>query len=53
LRDSLFPIDDMEPLPPTGSDVSLGNLLDGQIERAKADGEAILIAFGEHFVDDK
>jgi len=31
--------------------VTLSNLLDGQIERAKADSEATVIAFGEHFQD--
>ncbi len=43
----------MHPIPPRGSGVTLKNLLDGQIERAKADGAAVLIAFGEHFIDNK
>ena len=51
LRDALFAIEDMHALPPDGSGVTLLNLLDGQVERAKADGEAVAIAFGEFFVD--
>jgi uncharacterized protein YukJ len=51
LRDDLFPIADMSPLPPDGSGVNLRNLLDGQIERAKADSAAVVIAFGEFFQD--
>jgi uncharacterized protein YukJ len=47
LRDKLFPMDRMSAIPPEGSGISLKNLLDGQIERAKADPEAVLIlAFG-------
>lgn len=51
LRDGLFAIDDMLPLPVDGSGINLLNLLDGQIERAKADDEAMAIAFGEYFTD--
>ena len=51
LRDGLFPIADMQQIPPDGSGISLHNLLDGQIERAKADDAAIAIAFGEFFRD--
>jgi uncharacterized protein YukJ len=39
LRDNLFPIDQMAPIPPEGAGVSLANLLDAQIERAKADDQ--------------
>ncbi|HYA80870.1 MAG TPA: DUF2278 family protein [Methylocystis sp.] len=53
LRDGLFSLDDMQPIPPVGHGVNLSNLLDGQIERAKADPDAVLIAFGEHFIDTK
>ncbi|MDB5362866.1 MAG: hypothetical protein JWO51_4163 [Rhodospirillales bacterium] len=49
LRDNLLPIADMSPLPPDGSGVNLRNLLDGQIERAKADGAAVVVAFGQYF----
>jgi uncharacterized protein YukJ len=51
LRDGLFPIDTMQAIPESGSGVSLLNLLDGQIERAKADDDAIAVAFGEFFTD--
>ena len=51
LRDDLFPISEMRDLPAEGSGVSLSNLLDAQIERAKADSEAVAIAFGESFQD--
>jgi uncharacterized protein YukJ len=51
LRDDLFPIDAMAPIPPDGQGVTLRNLLDGQVERAKADRSAVVIAFGEFFQD--
>lgn len=51
LRDDLFPIDAMAPIPPDGQGVTLRNLLDGQVKRAKADRSAIVIAFGEFFQD--
>jgi uncharacterized protein YukJ len=51
LRDDLFPIDAMAPIPPDGQGVTLRNLLDGQVERAKADHSAVVIAFGEFFQD--
>jgi uncharacterized protein YukJ len=41
----------MAPIPPDGQGVTLSNLLDGQIERAKADKAAVIIAFGEFFAD--
>lgn len=51
LRDALFALADMHPIPPDGSGVTLQNLLDGQIGRAIADAEAIAIAFGDGFSD--
>ena len=51
LRDDLFPIGAMAPIPPDGQGVTLRNLLDGQVERAKADRDAVVIAFGEFFQD--
>ncbi|MGF6600850.1 uncharacterized protein YukJ [Paraburkholderia sp. GAS448] len=51
LRDKLFPLDKMSVIPPEGAGVTLKNLLDGQIERAKADTGAVAIAFGESFQD--
>lgn len=51
LRDGLFDVASMQPVPADGSGVTLHNLLDGQIERAKADDDAVLIALGESFSD--
>jgi len=51
LRDGLFDINDMHAIPPDGTGVTLQNLLDGQIQRAKADAAAIAIAFGDGFTD--
>src|SRR5215468_2590515 len=51
LRDDLFPIAAMTPIPPDGQGVTLRNLLDAQIKRAKADRSAVVIAFGEFFRD--
>jgi uncharacterized protein YukJ len=51
LHDNLFPITDMAPLPPDGSGVNLRNLLDGQVKRAQADSNAVVVAFGQFFQD--
>src|SRR5579859_1859627 len=51
LRDGLFSLDQMSDIPSEGSGVTLANLLDGQIERAKADDEAVVLALGEFFSD--
>jgi uncharacterized protein YukJ len=51
LRDNLFPVQSMAPIPPAGAGVTLANLLDAQIERAKADKQAIVLACGEFFRD--
>jgi uncharacterized protein YukJ len=51
LRDNLFPVDAMQPIPAAGSGVTLKNLLDANIERAKADQTAMVVAFGEYFED--
>ena len=54
LRDDLFPIDVMALIPTNVQPItaiSLGNLLDAQIKRAKADQGAVVIAFGEFFRD--
>jgi len=51
LRDNLFPLDRMRPLPADGGGVSLRNILDAQIERAKADTGTVVIAFGQAFID--
>jgi uncharacterized protein YukJ len=41
----------MAPIPPDGQCITLSNLLDGQVERAKADQRAVAIALGEFFRD--
>ncbi|WP_428487758.1 DUF2278 family protein [Rhodopila sp.] len=51
LRANLFDITTMQPVPDLGGNVSLGNLLDAQIERAKADNRAVAIVFGNEFRD--
>ena len=51
IRDNLFSLGAMAPIPPDGQGVTLSNLLDGQIERAKADEAAVVVAFGEFFED--
>lgn len=51
LRDDLFPLDAMAPIPSEGQGVTLSNLLDGQIERAKADEASVVVAFGQFFED--
>jgi len=51
LRDKIFPLDEMHDIPPEGSGITLANLLDGQIERAKADEESVVIALGQFFSD--
>jgi uncharacterized protein YukJ len=51
LRDNLFSVDSMAPIPDEGAGVSLQNLLDAQIERAKADDDAVILACGEFFRD--
>ncbi|WFU04532.1 DUF2278 family protein (plasmid) [Rhizobium sp. CB3171] len=50
-RDELFPLVDMTPIPAAGAHVSLSNMLDGQIERAKVDARAVAVVFGEYFQD--
>jgi len=51
IRDNLYPLASAAPLPPEGSGMTLANLLDAQIERAKADSESVVMAFGEYFQD--
>lgn len=51
LRDNLFPVNSMAAIPPEGAGVTLANLLDAQIERAKADANAVVLACGEFFRD--
>jgi uncharacterized protein YukJ len=53
LRDNLFPLDKMKPLPADGGSVSLARLLDAQIERAKQDSLAVVIAVGDKFDDNQ
>lgn len=51
LRDGLFPLADMHPIPADGMGVTLQNLLDGQIRRARTDSGATAVAFGDGFAD--
>lgn len=51
VRDHLFDLAKMQLVPPDGAGVTLKNLLDAQIERAKADSEAVAIVFGQAFQD--
>jgi uncharacterized protein YukJ len=51
LRDGLFALNAMQAVPADGGGISLANLLDAQVERAKADSEAVVLAFGEAFQD--
>lgn len=51
LRDGMFPMNAMKPIPDQGSGVTLANLLDAQVERAKADAQAVVLACGQFFRD--
>ncbi|SEJ90944.1 DUF2278 family protein [Paraburkholderia diazotrophica] len=51
LRDELFPLDKMAPIPPDGSGITLSALLDAQIERAKQDSSSVIVAVGDMFDD--
>jgi uncharacterized protein YukJ len=51
LRDKLFSLDSLAAIPDEGAGMSLKNLLDAQIERAKADSAAVVLACGEFFQD--
>lgn len=51
LRDGIFDVNAMKNIPMDGGGVSLANLLDASVERAKADGSAVAIILGEHFAD--
>ena len=51
LRDNLFPLEKMGDVPGEGTGMTLANLLDAQIERAKADSESVILACGQFFQD--
>jgi uncharacterized protein YukJ len=51
VRDNLFPLDQMASIPPEGAGVTLASLLDAQIERAKADSEAVILVCGDSYYD--
>ena len=53
VRDDLFPLGQMTPIPPGGNGVTLSALLNGQIERAKQDSRAVVIAVGDKFDDNQ
>ncbi len=49
LRDDLFPVGQMKDIPRAGSGVTLKDLLDSFVARAKADPESVILACGESF----
>lgn len=51
--DGLVPLDRMQPIPPDGGGITLSSLLDAQIERAKRDNLAVIIAVGDKFDDNQ
>ncbi len=51
LRDNIFPLKKMADIPGEGAGVTLANLLDAQIERAKADSDSVILVCGEFFED--
>jgi len=53
VRDDLFPLRKMTPIPPDGNGITLSSLLDAQVERAKQDSLAVVIAVGDKFDDDQ
>jgi uncharacterized protein YukJ len=53
LRDDLFPLAEMTPVPVAGTGVSLTNLFDALVARAIHTEDARLIAFGQAFKNDR
>jgi uncharacterized protein YukJ len=53
VRDNLFPLAQMRPIPADGNGVTLASLLDAQVERAKQDSLAVVIAVGDGFDDNQ
>lgn len=51
LRDGLFNVADMQPVPADGESFNLHDLLDAEVQEARADSETVVIAFGEYFRD--
>lgn len=51
LRDDLFPLAGMKPIAPDGRDGTMSALLDAQIQRAKKDAQAVVLAIGDKFDD--
>ncbi|VXB07770.1 conserved hypothetical protein [Burkholderia sp. 8Y] len=51
LRDDLFPLDEMKPVPPDGKGGTMSTLLDAQIQRVKNDAQAVVLAIGDKFDD--
>jgi len=52
-RDDLFPVAQMRPIPADGNGITLSALIDAQIERAKQDPSAVIIAVGDGFDDNQ
>jgi uncharacterized protein YukJ len=51
LRDDLFPLAQMLPIPAAGNGTTLAALLDAQIQRAKGDSSSVIVAVGDKFDD--
>ena len=51
LRDGVVDVAALKDIPASGGGISLANLLDASVKRAKADPKAVAIIFGEHFRD--
>lgn len=51
LRDNLFPLEKMAPIAPDGNGGTLSALLDAQIQRARKDAQAVVLAIGDKFDD--
>jgi len=51
VRDNMFPLDLMRPVPPEGGTDALGPELDSRIAAAAADPSSVVLAFGEFFQD--
>ena len=51
LRDGLFDINDMEQVPDTGGTTAIANVLETQVDKARADSGAVAVVFGMYFRD--
>lgn len=51
LRDGMFPLERMRPVPPEGGSDALGPALDAHVNAAASDTASVVLAFGEFFQD--